>query len=277
MRTAAGKALFVRAPQRYGQVIEPRYVAMMNAMMRETLLMGTAQKASLPGWQAAGKTGTSQDFRDAWFIGYTAHLVTGVWLGNDNSSPTRKATGGGLPVEIWSKFMKAAHQGVPVAALPGLAGPSLASVGPPASVPLIPPAPVAQAGGQPASQPDRRSGQRAAGRSTRAWTAGSSIASSAAADRHCCAPRSDRGAPPRLLNSARTNRSGVMRLADKVAIVTGGAHGIGLAIARRYLAEGARVVIADVDAAAGEAEAEALGATAGSSPPTSAMRARSRT
>jgi penicillin-binding protein 1A len=67
---------------------------------------------------AAGKTGTSQDFRDAWFIGYTANLVTGVWLGNDDNSPTRKATGGGLPVEVWTRFMKAAHQGVPVAALP---------------------------------------------------------------------------------------------------------------------------------------------------------------
>ena len=67
---------------------------------------------------AAGKTGTSQDFRDAWFIGYTANLVTGVWLGNDDNSPTRKATGGGLPVEVWTRFMRAAHQGVPVAGLP---------------------------------------------------------------------------------------------------------------------------------------------------------------
>ena len=74
---------------------------------------------------AAGKTGTSQDFRDAWFIGYTSNLVTGVWLGNDDNSPTKKATGGGLPVEIWSRFMKAAHQGVPVAALPELASPRL--------------------------------------------------------------------------------------------------------------------------------------------------------
>jgi penicillin-binding protein 1A len=91
---------------------------MMNTMMQETLLSGTAHKAELPGWIAAGKTGTSQDFRDAWFIGYTANLVTGVWLGNDDNSPTRKATGGGLPVEVWTRFMKAAHQGVPVAALP---------------------------------------------------------------------------------------------------------------------------------------------------------------
>ena len=99
-------------------MIEPRHVAMMNAMMRETLISGTARKAEIPGWVAAGKTGTSQDFRDAWFIGYTSSLVTGVWLGNDDNSPTRKATGGGLPVEVWTRFMKAAHQGVPVASLP---------------------------------------------------------------------------------------------------------------------------------------------------------------
>jgi penicillin-binding protein 1A len=112
---------------------------MMNAMLRETLISGTAQKAQLSGWPAAGKTGTSQDFRDAWFIGYTSHLVTGVWLGNDDSSPGRKATGGGLPVEIWSRVMKAAHQGVAVAALPGLAGGlSLASAAPPSGVPVPP-------------------------------------------------------------------------------------------------------------------------------------------
>ena len=79
---------------------------------------GTARKAAIPGLAAAGKTGTSQDFRDAWFIGYTAKLVTGVWLGNDDNSPTKKATGGGLPVEVWTRFMRAAHQGVPVAGLP---------------------------------------------------------------------------------------------------------------------------------------------------------------
>ena len=100
------------------QVIEPRHVAMMNTMMQETLISGTARKAEIPGWPAAGKTGTSQDFRDAWFIGYTANLVTGVWLGNDDNSPTKKATGGGLPVEVWTRFMRSAHQGVPVAALP---------------------------------------------------------------------------------------------------------------------------------------------------------------
>jgi penicillin-binding protein 1A len=138
VRTHAGKILFARAPQTLGRIVEPRYVGMMNAMMRETLISGTAQKAQLPGWPAAGKTGTSQDFRDAWFIGYTGHLVAGVWVGNDDSSPTKKATGGSLPVEIWSRFMRAAHQGVAVAALPGLAAaPSFASaVSPVPSVPI---------------------------------------------------------------------------------------------------------------------------------------------
>jgi penicillin-binding protein 1A len=119
IRTAEGKVLYARQPDQLGQVIDPRNVAMMNTMMQETLLSGTARKAEIPGWSAAGKTGTSQDFRDAWFIGYTANLVTGVWLGNDDNSPTKKATGGGLPVDVWTRFMKTAHQGVPVAALPG--------------------------------------------------------------------------------------------------------------------------------------------------------------
>src|SRR6202020_1196328 len=87
-------------------------VAMMNQMMQETWLPGPARKAELPGWQAAGKTGTSQDWRDAWFLGYTSYLVAGVWLGNDDTPPTKKVSGGDVPVEIWSRFMTAAHEGV---------------------------------------------------------------------------------------------------------------------------------------------------------------------
>ena len=86
--------------------------------MQETLIIGTAKHAELPGWQAAGKTGTSQDYRDGWFIGYTSQLITGVWLGNDDNSPTKKASGGNLPVEIWSHYMTVAHQGVEVVDLP---------------------------------------------------------------------------------------------------------------------------------------------------------------
>ena len=119
IRTPEGKVLYMRKAEAAAQVIEPRYAGMMNTMMHETLVTGTAKKADIPGWFAAGKTGTSQDFRDAWFIGYTANLVTGVWLGNDDNSPTKKATGGGLPVEVWTRFMKVAHANVAVADLPG--------------------------------------------------------------------------------------------------------------------------------------------------------------
>jgi penicillin-binding protein 1A len=118
VRTAAGTQLYQRKGSSNGRLIEPEYVAMMNAMMQETLLTGTARKAELAGWEAAGKTGTSQDFRDAWFVGYTSHLVAGVWLGNDDNSPTKHASGGSLPVEIWSRFMAVAHEGVSPTALP---------------------------------------------------------------------------------------------------------------------------------------------------------------
>src|SRR5207244_13247525 len=105
---------------------------------------GTARKADLGGFPAAGKTGTSQDYRDAWFIGYTGHLIAGVWLGNDDNAPTKKLTGGGMPVDIWSRFMKAAHQGLPMAALPGMAGRTIdpAPQAPPSPVPVAPANPI---------------------------------------------------------------------------------------------------------------------------------------
>ncbi|MGE3150594.1 MAG: transglycosylase domain-containing protein, partial [Pseudorhodoplanes sp.] len=157
VRSNDGKILYTRPPLSIGRIIEPRYVAMMNTMMQETLLTGTARKAELPGWPAAGKTGTSQDFRDAWFLGYTSYLVTGVWLGNDDNSPTKKMTGGGLPAEIWNRFMRTAHQRIPVAGLPGLFGgtPSIFApftTGTASSAP-VPPAPI----------PDERSQTAAVG------------------------------------------------------------------------------------------------------------------
>jgi penicillin-binding protein 1A len=122
VRTAGGKLIYRAHNPGLGRVIDERTAAMMNQMMQETLNSGTARKADLGGFPAAGKTGTSQDYRDAWFIGYTGHLIAGVWLGNDDNTPTKKLTGGGMPVDIWSRFMKAAHQGLPMADLPGMAG-----------------------------------------------------------------------------------------------------------------------------------------------------------
>ncbi|CCD95898.1 putative penicillin-binding protein pbpC/mrcB-like [Bradyrhizobium sp. ORS 375] len=159
IKTLDGKLLYMRQAEQPAQVIEPRNAAMMNQMMQETLISGTAKKAEIPGWVAAGKTGTSQDFRDAWFIGYTARLVTGVWLGNDDNSPTRKATGGGLPVEVWTRFMRAAHQGVPVAALPNAQGsglvPTLAQIASQITAPTAPAPNAAYSARSPAPNPGR--------------------------------------------------------------------------------------------------------------------------
>ncbi len=137
-----GKLLYRARPSSLGRVVDERAVAVMNAMMHEAVLTGTARRADLPGWQAAGKTGTSQDHRDAWFVGYTGQLVAGVWLGNDDNSPTRRMTGGGLPVDIWSRFMRVAHQGpggTPLAmAGGGMASGAGAGAAPPATVPSVP-------------------------------------------------------------------------------------------------------------------------------------------
>ena len=92
---------------------------MINAMMQRTIDSGTGKNAILEDWPAGGKTGTTQNFRDAWFIGYTAELITGVWLGNDEGKSTKKVTGGTLPAEIWQVYMSEAHQGLKIARLPG--------------------------------------------------------------------------------------------------------------------------------------------------------------
>jgi penicillin-binding protein 1A len=99
--------------------VDPRYVGMMNGMLRQTLEIGTGRNAALAGRPAAGKTGTSQDFRDAWFIGYTRVLTAGVWFGNDDNKSMNRTTGGTLPAAAWNRFMTEALAGVPVAALPG--------------------------------------------------------------------------------------------------------------------------------------------------------------
>jgi penicillin-binding protein 1A len=137
VRIANGNKLIYKAfNPGLGRVIDDRHVAMMNQMMQETLTSGTARKAALAGWPSAGKSGTSQDYRDAWFIGYTGHLVTGVWLGNDDNTSTKKLTGSAMPADIWNHFMTAAHQGLPMADLPGMAG---RSIDPAAPQPPAPP------------------------------------------------------------------------------------------------------------------------------------------
>jgi penicillin-binding protein 1A len=117
--TAWGTVLYERTGSGPGQIIDPRSVAMMNGMMKETLSVGTGRSAQIAGWPAAGKTGTSQDYRDAWFIGYTGALTAGVWFGNDDGKPTARASGSNLPAITWQRFMTEALAGEPVVGLPG--------------------------------------------------------------------------------------------------------------------------------------------------------------
>lgn len=136
VKDGSGKVIYRRKAQTLGQVEDPATIGQLNRMMRETLVSGTARKSDLPGHLAAGKTGTTQEHRDAWFVGYTGQLVTAVWVGNDDGEPMKKVSGSGLPAELWADFMKQAHQGLRAAPLPGLNGDI------PMSEPL---APIAQA------------------------------------------------------------------------------------------------------------------------------------
>lgn len=151
VKTTSGKVLYRRGGGGLGRVIDPNAAAMMNAMMHETFVIGTAKKGEIPGWDAAGKTGTSQDFRDAWFVGYTGTLVTGVWLGNDDGESTKKVTGGNLPVEVWNKFMSAALRGARPVPLPGADQWRRPAEVPVAAAPQAPPQAASQAA--PAARP----------------------------------------------------------------------------------------------------------------------------
>ena len=114
-----GKVIWERGAEVPPVIVAPEIVGEMNAMLSKVVTSGTARKSEIPGWQSAGKTGTTQDFKDAWFVGYTANLTAGVWLGNDNGAKMKKVTGGSLPAEAWHDFMVAAHEGLPAVPLPG--------------------------------------------------------------------------------------------------------------------------------------------------------------
>ncbi len=132
VRDSSGKILFRRAGSGAGRVVSPEFEGDMNEMLAGVIDHGTGRSAQLPR-PAAGKTGTTQDYRDAWFVGYTADLVTGVWFGNDDNSPMNKVTGGNLPAQTWRVFMLAATRSMPVRPLPSA---------PPSPAVAIIPAPV---------------------------------------------------------------------------------------------------------------------------------------
>ena len=103
-----GKNLFTRKIQGPGKILNSYTVKTMTEMMEQTIINGTGKKAKI-NRPAAGKTGTSQSLRDAWFVGFTSNIVVGVWFGNDDDSPMEKITGGTAPAILWGEFMKKAH------------------------------------------------------------------------------------------------------------------------------------------------------------------------
>jgi penicillin-binding protein 1A len=119
--TTRGTVAFQRQNKAPTQVYEPLRARQMTAMLADVVAFGTGKRAKLPGGrEAAGKTGTSQNYRDAWFVGYTADIICGVWVGNDGFKPMNGVTGGTVPALIWENFMAAAHEGKPLSPLPTL-------------------------------------------------------------------------------------------------------------------------------------------------------------
>jgi penicillin-binding protein 1A len=122
IRTIEGDLLYERAESRPRMLVAPDTIGAINTMLNATIVSGTGRKAAISRHQAAGKTGTTQDYRDAWFVGYTAHLVAGVWFGNDDGSPMNRVAGGGLPALVWREVMEPAHASLLPRSLPAIDG-----------------------------------------------------------------------------------------------------------------------------------------------------------
>lgn len=112
VETSSGEILYQAKPQ-YKRVMDPYVAAAVTAMLQRVVEAGTGKAARIEGRQVAGKTGTTDDYRDAWFIGYTPEIVTGIWVGNDKNKAHHKITGGSVPALVWKDYMTAALQNIP--------------------------------------------------------------------------------------------------------------------------------------------------------------------
>jgi penicillin-binding protein 1A len=122
VRTGTGDLVwrFDRDGKKQLQAIPASVASDMAGMMSHVVSEGTARRAALDGIPTAGKTGTTNAYRDAWFVGYTGNFTCAVWYGNDDYSPTNRMTGGSLPAQTWHDIMVAAHQGVEIKEIPGI-------------------------------------------------------------------------------------------------------------------------------------------------------------
>ncbi|MFM8939883.1 MAG: transglycosylase domain-containing protein, partial [Phenylobacterium sp.] len=141
IRTAGGRVVWSRpAPAAQKQIIANPALSDLNRMMRQVILAGTGTRAGIPGRDLAGKTGTTSDYRDAWFAGYTGGVVAVVWLGRDDNQPMKGVTGGSLPAEVWKGVMTAAVKRLPASPIPP---------GPPPASPQVPEPETADPDGRP--------------------------------------------------------------------------------------------------------------------------------
>ena len=136
IETRKGAIIWQRKGSGKGRVMSPEDAAEVVGMMTEVMATGTGKAAKLDERPSAGKTGTTQDFHDAWFVGFSADLVTGVWVGNDDNSPMAHATGGTLPAHVFHSFMEEAEKGLPVKPLPALAAMPVADATPAEATPM---------------------------------------------------------------------------------------------------------------------------------------------
>lgn len=120
VKTSDGTVLYQYRDKPPIAVMNQTALEEMNQMMYEVVQTGTGQRADLSPREVGAKTGTSQEWRDAWFVGYTADFVGGVWVGNDDNSPMAKIVGGSIPAAIWKSYMIEAHRKIAMHALPGV-------------------------------------------------------------------------------------------------------------------------------------------------------------
>jgi penicillin-binding protein 1A len=138
VKNSSGEVIYRHADEKVEQVLSTQVVADMNYMLTKVVEEGTGKRAQLEGIKVAGKSGTTNAYRDAWFVAYTGNYVGAVWFGNDDHTSTNKMTGGSLPAMTWHDVMETAHQGIELKAMPGLKEVGRAVAQAPAAAPVNP-------------------------------------------------------------------------------------------------------------------------------------------
>ncbi len=138
VKNSSGEVIYRHADEAVEQVLSTQVVADMNYMLTKVVEEGTGKRAQLEGIKVAGKSGTTNAYRDAWFVAYTGNYVGSVWFGNDDHTSTNKMTGGSLPAMAWHDVMEIAHQGIELKAMPGLKEVGRAVAQTPAAAPVNP-------------------------------------------------------------------------------------------------------------------------------------------